>query len=183
MSEKEKEPLEQQPEAETELTEEKKEEPVPEEKEPAPEPSEEEKLKQELAAEKDKYLRLAAEYDNFRKRSAREREAIFSDVRSDTVLKFLPVYDNLSRALAQETADEAYRRGVEMTMTQLEGILEKLGVTAIPALGETFDPAVHNAVMHVEDSSAGEGVIVEEFEKGFRLGDKVIRFSMVKVAN
>ena len=145
--------------------------------------TEEDALKKELAAEKDKYLRLAAEYDNYRKRSAKERENAFSDVRGDTILRFLPVYDNLARALAQETADEAYRKGVELTMSQLKSVLEKLGVTEIPALGESFDPAVHNAVMHVEDETLGENVIVEEFEKGVKLGDKVIRFSMVKVAN
>ena len=99
-------------------------------------------LEEQLKSEKDRYLRLAAEYDNFRKRSAKEREAIFADVRGDTVLKFLPVYDNLSRALLQETADEAYRKGVEMTMNQLKSILEGLGVTEIEALGQTFDPPV-----------------------------------------
>lgn len=149
----------------------------------APEQTEEQKLRGELAQEKDKYIRLAAEYDNFRKRSAKERESVFSDARSDTILKFLPVYDNLARALAQETVDEAYRKGVEMTMTQLCTIMEKMGVIEIPALGETFDPSRHNAVMHVEDESIGESVIVEEFQKGFMLGEKVIRFSMVKVAN
>lgn len=151
--------------------------------EKAPEQTEEQKLRGELAQEKDKYIRLAAEYDNFRKRSAKERESVFSDARSDTILKFLPVYDNLARALAQETVDEAYRKGVEMTMTQLCTIMEKMGVIEIPALGETFDPSRHNAVMHVEDESIGESVIVEEFQKGFMLGEKVIRFSMVKVAN
>ena len=124
-----------------------------------------------------------AEYDNFRKRSAKERENIYADVRADTVVKFLPVYDNLVRALAQATEDEAYRKGVEMIMAQLEEILAKLGVEAIPAVGEVFDPKLHNAVMHVEDESCGEGIIVEEFQKGFRMGDKIIRFSMVKVAN
>lgn len=151
--------------------------------EKAPEQTEEQKLRGELAQEKDKYIRLAAEYDNFRKRSAKERESVFSDARSDTILKFLPVYDNLARALAQETVDEAYRKGVEMTMTQLCTIMEKMGVIEIPALGETFDPSRHNAVMHVEDEDIGESVIVEEFQKGFMLGEKVIRFSMVKVAN
>ena len=140
-------------------------------------------LEEALKAEKDKYLRLLAEYDNFRKRSQKEREALFNDVRSDTISKLLPVYDNLARALQQETTDEAFYKGVEMTMTQLKSILEKLGVTEIPAVGEVFDPARHNAVMHIEDESCGENVIVEEFEKGFMLGDKVIRFSMVKVAN
>ena len=137
----------------------------------------------ELAAEKERHLRTLAEYDNFRKRSAKERENIYADVRADTVTKFLPVYDNLVRALAQATEDEAYRKGVEMIMTQLEEILTKLGVVAIPAVGEVFDPKLHNAVMHVEDESCGEGIIVEEFQKGFRMGDKIIRFSMVKVAN
>ena len=137
----------------------------------------------ELAAEKELHLRTLAEYDNFRKRSAKERENIYADVRADTVVKFLPVYDNLVRALAQATEDEAYRKGVEMIMAQLEEILAKLGVEAIPAVGEVFDPKLHNAVMHVEDESCGEGIIVEEFQKGFRMGDKIIRFSMVKVAN
>ena len=96
---------------------------------------------------------------------------------------FLPVYDNLERALKQETADEAFKKGVEMTMTQLKEILAKLGIEEIPALGETFDPNLHNAVMHVEDESAGENTIVDVFQAGFKSGDKVIRFAMVKVAN
>ena len=140
-------------------------------------------LENELAGEKDKYLRLAAEYDNFRKRTIKEREGLIMDIRSDVLTKILPVYDNLSRALLQHTEDEAYKKGVEMTMTQLTQILEKMGVTEIKALGEKFDPALHNAVMHIEDENAGEGVIVQEYEKGFMLGDKVIRFSMVVVAN
>lgn len=140
-------------------------------------------LEAELKSEKDKYLRLAAEYDNFRKRSQKEREGLYSDVRSDTILKILPVYDNLARALNQETEDEAYKKGVEMTMTQLEEILEKLGVKPIAALGEKFDPNLHNAVMHVEDDTAEEGVITQEYEKGFTMGDKVIRHSVVVVAN
>jgi len=144
---------------------------------------EENSLEAALAAEKEKYLRLAAEYDNFRKRSAKERESIYSVVRADTVGRFLPVYDNLSRALLQETEDEAYRKGVEMIKGQLSEALEKLGVTEIPSLGETFDPELHNAVMHIDDDEKGENEIVEEFQKGFKLGDKVIRFSMVKVAN
>ncbi|MCL2342774.1 MAG: nucleotide exchange factor GrpE [Firmicutes bacterium] len=140
-------------------------------------------LTPELDAERDKYLRLLAEYDNFRKRSAREREAIFADVRADTVTKFLPVYDNLARALAQQCADEAYYKGIELIMAQLTETLTKLGVTEIPALGEKFDPELHNAVVHTEDENKSEGIIVEEFQKGFKLGDKVIRHSMVKVVN
>ncbi len=138
----------------------------------------------ELATEKDKCLRVMAEYDNFRKRSQKERENIYSEVRGDTVAKLLPVYDNLERALKQETADEAYRKGVEMIMTQFKEIMGKLGVNEIQAnAGDKFNPELHNAVMHVEDEDAGENEIVEELQKGFRLGDKVIRFSMVKVAN
>ncbi|SHI19184.1 molecular chaperone GrpE [Sporobacter termitidis DSM 10068] len=150
---------------------------------PAPETSKTEELETALKAEKDKYLRLAAEYDNYRKRSIKEREALYDDVRSDTIKKLLPVYDNLARALSQECSDDAFFKGVEMTMAQLKDILEKCGVTEIPAVGEPFNPDVHNAVMHVEDPAFGASTIAEEFEKGFKLGDKVIRCSMVKVAN
>ena len=136
-----------------------------------------------IQAEKEKYLRLCAEYDNFRKRSQKEREGLYADIKADTLLKFLPVYDNLERALSTPTSDEAYRKGVEMTMVQFNQTLEKLGITEIPALGEKFDPNVHNAVMHVEDESLGENEVVEVFQKGFKLNDKVIRFAMVKVAN
>ncbi len=137
----------------------------------------------EAAAANDRYLRLMAEYDNFRKRSAKERENIYTDVRVDTVSKFLPVYDNLERAMAISTADEAYKKGVEMTFNQLCEVFKKLGVEEIEAVGKTFDPNYHNAVMHVEDEEKGESEIVEEFQKGFKVGEKVIRFSMVKVAN
>lgn len=136
-----------------------------------------------IKEEKEKYLRLCAEYDNFRKRSQKERESLYTDIKADTLLKFLPVYDNLERALAQSTADEAYRKGVEMIMTQFNTTLEKLGITEIEALGKTFDPNMHNAVMHVEDENFGENEVVEVFQKGFKLNDKVIRFAMVKVAN
>ena len=136
-----------------------------------------------INAEKEKYLRLCAEYDNYRKRSQKERESLYADIKADTLLKFLPVYDNLERALAQPTADEAYRKGVEMIMTQFNTTLEKLGITEIDAMGQTFDPNIHNAVMHIEDESFGENEVVEVFQKGFRLNDKVIRFAMVKVAN
>ena len=137
----------------------------------------------ELAASREKYMRLAAEYDNFRKRSARERDAMFTDVRADTVKKFLPVYDNLLRAVAMTPEGDPGRKGIEMTLTQFETVLTSLGVTPIEALGKEFNPELHNAVMHVEDDSVGENMVVEEFEKGFKLGEKVIRFSIVKVAN
>ena len=138
---------------------------------------------EEMAALNDKYLRLCAEYDNFRKRSQRERDSLYADIKADTLKKFLPVYDNLVRALEQPTADEAYRRGVEMIMSQFNSTMEKLGVTEIESLGQKFDPSLHNAVMHVEDEKKGENEIVEVFQKGFKMGDKVIRFAMVKVAN
>ena len=140
-------------------------------------------LESEKAALNDKFLRLAAEYENFRRRSQKEKEALYGDIRADTVTKFLPVYDNLERALKTGTEDEAYRKGVEMIMTQFTNTLEKLGVTPIECLGEKFDPALHNAVMHVDDEEKGENEIVEVFQKGFKLGEKVIRFAMVKVAN
>ena len=138
---------------------------------------------EQYAALNDKYLRLCAEYDNFRRRSQKEKDSLYGDVKAETLKKFLPVYDNLVRALAQSTADEAYRKGVEMIMTQFNATMEKLGVTEIDCLGKTFDPAFHNAVMHVDDEEKGENEIVEVFQKGFLMGDKVIRFAMVKVAN
>ena len=161
---------------------------APEEAEPAPTAEEllaarTEELQKELAVEKDKYLRLAAEYDNYRKRSARERDNIYADVKADTITRLLPVFDNLARALAHPTADEAYRKGVEMTMNQFLDTLKAMGVTPIEALGQTFDPNLHHAVMHTEDPEKGEQEVVAEFQKGFRCGDKVIRFSMVQVAN
>ena len=135
------------------------------------------------AAPDDRFLRLAAEYDNYRKRTAKEKEALWAQAKADTAVAFLPVYDNLERALKQETADEAYKKGVEMTMNQLKSVLEKLGITEIDALGKPFDPALHNAVMHVEDENFGENTVAEVFQAGFMLGEKVIRFAMVKVAN
>ena len=131
----------------------------------------------------DAYLRLLAEYDNYRKRSQKEKDSLYADIKADTVTKFLPVYDNLVRALKQGTEDEAYRKGVEMIMNQFCSTLEKLGVTKTDSLGQKFDPKFHNAVMHVEDDEKGENKIVEVFQEGFMLGEKVIRFAMVKVAN
>lgn len=135
-------------------------------------------------AEKDKqYQYLAAEYDNFRRRSAKEKTDAYSNAKADAALAFLPVFDNLQRALAAPCTDEAYAKGVEMTMTQLRQVLEKLGITEIDALNQPFDPNLHNAVMHVDDDSVGESTVVEVFQSGFKMGDKVIRFAMVKVAN
>lgn len=160
---------------------------VKKEKKPKKESKKEQEMRETaeklIAEEKEKYLRLCAEYDNFRKRSQKERESLYDDIKADVLSKFLPVYDNLVRALAQETADEAYRKGVEMIMTQFDTTMEKLGVTEIPAMGEKFDPVYHNAVMHVDDESLGENEVVDVFQKGFKLNDKIIRFAMVKVAN
>lgn len=153
------------------------EQPAPPQEAPVKDPG------QLLAEAADKYLRLAAEYDNYRKRTVKEKESAWSEARAQTVAAFLPVYDNLERALKQDTADEAYKKGVEMTMKGLQDALAGLGVELIPALGETFDPNRHNAVMHCDDPEAGENTIVEVFQQGFACGDKVIRFSMVRVAN
>ena len=159
-------------------------EPQPQEPEAPPQAEKPQKDKGQLLAEAaDKYLRLAAEYDNYRKRTAKEKDHAWSEAKAQTVAAFLPVYDNLERALKQETADEAYKKGVEMTMKGFQDALTGLGVEMISALGETFDPNRHNAVMHCDDPDAGESTIVEVFQQGFLCGEKVIRFSMVKVAN
>ena len=149
----------------------------------APKESELEKAQKALAAEHDQYLRLAAEYDNFRKRSRKEKEALYTDVKAETAGKFLPVFDDLERALANETADEAYKKGVELIMTELRKIMTGLGVEEFGEKGDAFDPNAHNAVMHVENEELGENVIAQVFQKGFRIGDKVIRHAVVQVAN
>ena len=134
-------------------------------------------------AEHDSHLRLAADYDNFRKRTIKEKEASYGNGKADAVEKLLPVYDNLERALNQPTEDEAYKKGVEMTMNQLVSIFAGLGVEIFGNVGEAFDPNIHNAVMHIEDEALGENVISQVFQKGFKLGDKIVRFAMVQVAN
>ncbi len=134
-------------------------------------------------AEHDAHLRLAAEYDNFRKRTAKEKEASYGNGKADAVAKMLPVYDNLERALNQETADAAYKKGVEMTMNELVKIFTGLGVEIFGNVGEQFDPEIHNAVMHLESEDYEENTIVAVFQKGFNIGDKVVRFAMVQVAN
>ena len=180
MSKKEKKPEDVTPEEQTEQA-----VPTEETEAEAPNPllEELEALKKSLSDQEDKFLRLAAEYDNYRRRSTREREAIYADVRCDTLKKFLPVYDSLSRALAQTPADDPARKGLEGIMNQYNTALNQLGVTAIEAVGQPFDANRHNAVMHIEDDAYGEGVVVEEFEKGFCIGDRVLRYSVVKVAN
>ena len=134
-------------------------------------------------AERDAHLRIAAEYDNFRKRTIKEKEQSYGNGKADAVEKLLPVYDNLERALNQPTQDEAYKKGVEMTMTQLVTIFAGLGVEIFGNVGDAFDPNIHNAVMHIDDESMGENVITQVFQKGFKLGDKIVRFAMVQVAN
>ena len=134
-------------------------------------------------AEHDMYLRLAAEFDNFRKRTIKEKESSYGLGRADTLAKLLPVYDNLERALNQPTEDAAYKKGVEMTMAEFEKIFTSLGVEVFGAPGEAFNPELHNAVMHTEDPELGENTISMVFQKGARIGDKVIRFAMVQVAN
>ena len=134
-------------------------------------------------AEHDSYLRLAADYDNFRKRTVKEKEASYGNGKADAVEKLLPVYDNLERALNQPTEDEAYKKGVEMTMNQLVSIFTGLGVEIFGEKGDTFDPTLHNAVMHIEEEGTAENTITQVFQKGFKLGDKIVRFAMVQVAN
>ena len=133
--------------------------------------------------EHDAYLRLAADYDNFRKRSIKEKDQSYGNGKADAVEKLLPVYDNLERALNQETADEAYKKGVEMTMTQLVSIFTSLGVEIFGNVGDAFDPNLHNAVMHTEEEGVSENTITQVFQKGFKLGEKIVRFAMVQVAN
>ena len=134
-------------------------------------------------AERDAHLRVAAEFDNFRKRTIKEKEASYGNGKADAVAKILPVYDNLERALNQETADAAYKKGVELTMNELVKIFTSLGVEIFGNVGEEFDPNLHNAVMHIENEELGENTISQVFQKGFKIGDKVVRFAMVQVAN
>jgi len=134
-------------------------------------------------AERDAHLRVAAEYDNFRKRTVKEKEASYGNGKADAVAKMLPVYDNLERALSQETSDAAYKKGVEMTMNELVKIFTSLGVEIFGECGDEFDPNLHNAVMHIDSEELGENVIAQVFQKGFKIGEKVVRFAMVQVAN
>ena len=154
-----------------------------EQEETKEEPSAEEKLRKELDEQKDKYMRLAAEYDNFRKRSAKERLDISSATVGNTINEILPVFDNFERALNAETTDEKYKSGVEMIFNQFGETLKKLGVEIIDPLGETFDPNIANAVNQIEDENLGENEVAQVFQKGYKIGDKIIRYAMVVVAN
>ncbi len=154
-----------------------------EDQEKEPEPTEEEKLKKELEDYKDKYLRLMAEYDNFRKRSAKERLDLSATIKGNTIGEILPVFDNFERALDAETEDTNYKAGVEMIFKQFGDMLTKLGVEIIDPIGQTFDPNIANAVNQIEDENLGENEVAQVFQKGYKIGDKVIRYAMVVVAN
>ena len=164
---------------------EKKETPVEEvvEEVPVEETPEVNPFEEKYNAEHDAYLRLAAEFDNFRKCTIKEKEASYGNGKADAVAKLLPVYDNLERALNQPTEDAAYKKGVELTMTELVKIFTGLGVEIFGNVGDAFDPNLHNAVMHVENEELAENTIAAVFQKGFKIGDKVVRFAMVQVAN
>ena len=141
-------------------------------------------LAKALADEQDKYLRLAAEYDNYRKRTAKEKEAIYTDAKIDTIKSMLGVYDNLERGIAQYADEESpHRKGLEMVFKQFKECLAKLDVKQMEAVGKPFDPEKHSAVVHVEDERYGENEVVEVLQQGFTLGEKVLRFAIVKVAN
>ncbi len=142
-----------------------------------------ENFQEKYEAEHNNFLRLAAEYDNFRKRTQKEKEASYGSGKADTLAKLLPVYDNLERAMNQETSDAAYKKGVELTMAELVKIFTGLGVEIFGTVGDEFDPNLHNAVMHIESEELAENTIAQVFQKGFKIGDKVVRFAMVQVAN
>ena len=139
-------------------------------------------LEAELKEKDDKYLRMAAEYDNFRRRSREEKAAVYADALADTVNELLPIIDNLERAALYDDGEKV-KEGLMMTAKSVSAALEKLGVETMGSVGETFDPNLHDAVFHVEDESFGEGEIVEVFQKGYKKGNKIIRFAMVKTAN
>ena len=171
------------PEAEETVTQEETAPAEAEEKEAEDGGAELEKLKGELAEANDKWLRTMAEYENFRKRSQKEKEAIYTDSKSDIAAKFLPVLDNFERAAASADDFEGYKKGIEMTVKQLLDVFTSLGIESYGEKGEAFDPNIHNGVMHIDDESLPDNSIAEVFMKGYRLGDKVIRHATVKVAN
>ena len=183
--------LEKQQEAPKEKEEETKDEAekTPEENEPEVKEaeeeklSEEEKLRAELDEQKDKYLRVVAEYDNFRKRTAKERLELISTSKADAITQILPVVDNFERALSAQTQDETYKTGIEMIFKQLNEVLKGLGIEEINPIGEKFDPSVANAVNQIEDENLGDNEVAQVFQKGYRIGDKVLRYAMVVVAN
>lgn len=146
-------------------------------------PTEVEKLTSEIAGEKEKYLRLMAEYDNFRKRSAKEKLDCYSDATAKVIGEVLPIYDNFERALESETTDENFKKGIGMIFNQFTESLKKLGIEVINPVGEEFDPNVAQAINQIEDENFGENTVAQVFQKGYKTGDKVIRYAMVVVAN
>ena len=146
-------------------------------------PDETEALKEQVKDLNDKLLRSMAEFDNFRKRSQREKDQIYNDAKADTAAQFLTVLDNFERALATESTDENFRKGVQMIYDGLLETIKKLGIEEINPTEGDFDPTLHHAVMHVDDDSLGQSQVVEVFQKGYRMGDKILRYAMVKVAN
>jgi len=146
-------------------------------------PSELEKLQSELDEAKDRYMRLAAEFDNYKKRTAKEKEALSVEIKAAVINQILPVLDNLERAAATDGSGEDVRAGLELVLRQMNESMSKLGVSEIEAQDLPFDPQVHNAVMHVESEDAGENTVVDVLQKGYRIGERIIRHSMVKVAN
>ena len=138
----------------------------------------------QLETTKDQFTRLSAEYDNYRKRTTKEKDNIYQDAKADTVKAFLDVYDNLERAAAAPGDEESpHKKGLEMIFQQYKTILEKLGVTEIEAKGQTFDPEKMNAVMHIDDENLGENEVAQVFQAGFQMGDKIVRYAIVQVAN
>ena len=145
--------------------------------------SDSDKLLKELEAEKDKYIHLVAEYDNYRKRSQKEKEGIYPDAVAETIKAFLPVADNFERAMEAPTQDENYKKGAELTYKSLMDVFQKFNVESFGQKGDVFDPNLHNAVMHDEDDSGSESVVADVFQKGYKIGDRILRFAMVKVLN
>ena len=146
-------------------------------------PSETDSLKEQLSQLNEKYVRMLAEYDNFRKRSQKEKDAIYPRATADTVEKFLPIIDNFERAMSAPCAHETFKKGMDMIFQSFMNTLKSLNVEMIGEAGETFDPQLHNAVMHIEDDKYGENEIVMVLQKGYRIGDRVVRYAMVQVAN
>ena len=140
-------------------------------------------LKKELDELNDKLLRTLAEYDNYRKRSIKEKDAIYPQAKADTVEKFLPIIDNFERAMQTECSDEPFKKGIEMIFQSFMKTMADLSVEQIGKEGETFNPDLHNAVMHIEDENLGENVVAQVLQKGYRIGDRVVRYAMVTVAN
>lgn len=145
--------------------------------------SETEKLKEDYQKLNDNYVRILAEYDNFRKRTAKEKDAIWADAKADACKKMLDISDNFERALAIECKDENFKKGIEMIQKSLLDAFTKLDITSFGEKGDPFDPNIHNAVMHVDDESLGENVIAEVFQKGYKINEKILRAATVKVAN